>query len=223
MLECLCLRSLRQESKYPTDVKKCRRVRLRCTESVSEARCPGQDFPAEAGHRPGNACLRARFNDALQLNQNVVRRLPTCVGVFGETGAHHMIQHRRSHGLLGRDERWLRGHDGRDQTRLARALECLPPGRHYWPSCSHVGTVKLEVSYDGGFGIRYCCSAGRKAFGRARYRARTGGDQQGRRVSTRQRLRRNLGGRPPGGATCSQSCPATGRWWFMKKRRISSK
>jgi hypothetical protein len=59
--------------------------------------------------------------------------------------------------------------------------------------------AKLE-SDDGASRIRHDCRTSRKAFGRTRYRSRARREQQGRRLSTLQRLRGGLGDRPPGGA-----------------------
>lgn len=48
--------------------------------------------PLRSADRPGEASLRSRLSNPLKLYEYIVHRLPACIGVFGETGAHHMIE-----------------------------------------------------------------------------------------------------------------------------------
>ncbi len=68
--------------------------------------------------------------DPLELQPDVVGRLPAGLRLLHQTNSDDSIQGRRAHRLDLRDRLRLGGHDGRDERRLARARERFLPGRH---------------------------------------------------------------------------------------------
>jgi hypothetical protein len=64
-----------------------------CQERHNRQQRPPQQLAAFSApdFRFGRACLRAWLGDPLQIDQDIVRGLPTRIWLLGQTGSHDMI------------------------------------------------------------------------------------------------------------------------------------
>ena len=83
------------------------------------------------GHdRRGQAGLGASFGDPLQLEHDVVRRLPAVFGILLEASLDDAVERGRRHRLHGRDRRRRLAEDRGNHRRLTLSLERRLPRRH---------------------------------------------------------------------------------------------
>ena len=81
----------------------------------------------------------------MEFAEEIAGGLPAVVRGFGEALSDEAIERGRGHRLDGGDRRWIGGHHGRDEARLAGAHETSAAGDHLVEHCAEGEDVGARV------------------------------------------------------------------------------